>query len=100
MATIVETLMESEAGQKYLSDNAELFESAEDVMQDFKKVMKAFVLNNTTEFLGENLEETIKNIRVFSEVATSQFMMEIADITSKLASEQKEINETSLSSYI
>lgn len=88
-----EELFESEVGQ------VALYEANQAIM-DFPKVLKAFVMANPQEFIVESIEETFKNIRVFSEVATQQF---ITEVTSMKAADLANIqiqNESNLSDYL
>ena len=55
---------------------------------DFQKDIKAFVLNNPEEFIGENVEETFKNIRVFAEVGTAQYIAEVSSLYSSAVQEE------------
>jgi len=43
-------------------------------IKEFPKTLKSFILANPSEFIGKNLDDTRKNIRVFTEVATAQFV--------------------------
>ena len=75
----IKTMMESEEIKSILSENDDLIAETSEAVYNFGKTLKAFVLANEQEFLGENLEETFKNIRVFSEVATAQYITEITE---------------------
>ncbi len=81
MSTVIETFMENEEIKEVLSENEEIIAEADALVSDFKHVIKNFVLSNPTEFIGENIDQTVKNIRVFSEVATAQYITEITDQT-------------------
>jgi hypothetical protein len=68
------------------SDGVALVEKHEDVIveamamvNDFQKDIKSFILNNPEEFIGENTEETYKNMRVFAEVGVAQYVSEISN---------------------
>lgn len=98
--SLIDTLLESEDGKKYVEAHGELLQEADAALEDFRKVMKAFVLANTTEFLGETLDETKKNIKVFSEVATSQFITEITSICGQMTADQNVVAEQSINDYL
>ncbi|MDD4081869.1 MAG: hypothetical protein PHD05_00645 [Sphaerochaetaceae bacterium] len=87
------------------SEGAALVEAHEDVLvetidqvQSFPKTLKSFILSNQDEFIGESVEDTYKNVRVFAEVATSQFVHEMTTLTGSLIAESSEeaIAETSV----
>lgn len=96
----IQALLESEDGQKYFEANQELIAEADIAVNDFRKTLKAFVLQNPKEFLAESLEETSKNIAVFSEVATAQFMTEVSSICGESAEIQENISEQTINDYI
>lgn len=72
----VEALLEDEDTKVFVEQNQELINEAVIATHDYGKTLKAFVLENFEEFVGANLEETYKNIRLFSEVATMTFINE------------------------
>jgi len=87
--SIINTLLENEDFQNYMKENEEIFNEAEQDINDFGKTMKSFILANPTEFLAENIEQTKKNIRVFTEVATAQYITEVSNIVSKKVKPQE-----------
>lgn len=96
----IDQIMESEEVKTILSENEELIAEATESTHNFSKIMKAFVINNPSEFIGENLEETFKNIRVFSEVATAQYLTEISDIAGDNLVVQEPVVEASINDYL
>jgi len=60
--------------------------------------LKNFTLEHPEEFLGENTEETYKNIRLFSEVATSQFMTELTHLCGSVIPEP--LQEAKVDDYL
>ena len=72
----VESLLESEEMQAFVEKNETLIQEAAEQTREFGKFLKAFVLEHFEEFVGQNLEETYKNIRLFSEVSTMTFINE------------------------
>lgn len=92
MLSRVNAILESE-GIEIAEKHEELLSEAVSCVTDFQKDLKAFILDNPQEFIGENVEETYKNMRVFSEVAISQYMTEVTNICGEAINEQ-EIVET------
>jgi len=88
--SVLNTIMESEDFQNYVIENKEVFTEAEQKINDFGKVIKSFVLANPNEFMAENIDQVKKNIRVFTEIATSQYMTEVCSILSEHFSENDE----------
>lgn len=77
MSAILEMLT-SEAGQKTLSENSDKIEMMDAMVSQFNDVLKGFVMEHMVEFMGRDIQETYKNISVFSEVANAHFMNEIS----------------------
>ena len=77
----VNALLESE-GTTLVEKHEDVIIEAMTAVNDFQKDMKSFIINNPQEFIGENVDETYKNMRVFSEVATAQYVSEISNIYS------------------
>lgn len=75
----INALLESEDAQILFENNQELITEAVEVASQFNGVLKSFVLEHPQEFLAENLEETYKNIRIFSEIATAQYLYEVSN---------------------
>ncbi len=78
--SILANIMENEEFKTYLTENQELFLEGEQKVDDFRKVLKSFVLANPKEFLAENVDQIKKNIRVFTEVATAQYITEVSSM--------------------
>lgn len=83
----VNALLESE-GNELVEKHEGVLVEAMLLVNDFQKDLKAFVLNNPVEFIGENTEDTFKNIRVFAEVATSQFVSEVSNLYGGIIQEE------------
>lgn len=94
----INALMESEETQKLIQENEQLITEATMSAHDFSKTLKYFVLEHPEEFLGENTEETYKNVRLFTEVATAQFMTEITSVLGAAISQP--IQEESINDYL
>jgi len=89
----VDTLLEGEGMQEFVDKNEDLINEAVVATHDYGKTLKAFVLENFEEFVGANLEETYKNVRLFSEVATMTFMNEaIHAQAATIAIQEEEVN--------
>ncbi len=95
----VNALLESE-GNVLVEKHEDVIVEAMTVVNDFQKPLKAFVLNNPQEFIGENTEETYKNIRVFSEVGTSQFIAEVSNLYGGVIQEQTITEDKGIAEYL
>lgn len=96
----VEALLENEEINSVLEENQDVILETEEAISHFPKVLKSFILNHPTEFLAESIEETYKNIRVFTEVATSQFIQEVTTLYGNAIVEGSEEPTASASDYI
>ena len=81
--SILEQIVNSEEVNNILSENIDLINETTENVQEFSKILKSFVLHNPKEFIGENLDETFKNVRVFAEVATAQYITEKTNMISE-----------------
>jgi hypothetical protein len=95
----VNALLESE-GNALVEKHEGVIVEAMSLVNDFQKTLKAFVLNNPEEFIGENTEETYKNIRVFSEVGTAQFVAEVSNLYGGVIQEQTENEDKGIAEYL
>jgi hypothetical protein len=94
----VDTLLESDEMQAFVEKHETLIAEAADETREFGKFLKSFVLEHFEEFVGANLEETYKNIRLFSEVSTMTFINEAvhlkaADIPVEIAEANGSIDD-------
>lgn len=89
----VNALLES-AGTELVEKHEDVIVEAMTLVNDFQKDMKAFVLNNPEEFLGEDTKETYKNVRVFTEVATAQYVAEISNLYGGAVQEENSVPVT------
>ena len=96
----VETIMESEEMQAFVESNNDLIEEAVAATYDYGKTLKAFVLEHFDEFVGANLQETYKNIRLFSEVATMTFINEAVHAQAALVPDADAIQEGGINDYL
>ncbi len=95
----VNALLESE-GNVLVEKHEDVIVEAMTVVNDFQKTLKAFVLNNPQEFIGENTEETYKNVRVFSEVGTAQFIAEVSNLYGGVIQEQTITEDKGIAEYL
>jgi len=95
----VNALLESE-GNTLVEKHEEVIVEAMSLVNDFQKTLKAFVLNNPEEFIGENTEETYKNVRVFSEVGTAQFVAEVSNLYGGVIQEQTKNEDKGIAEYL
>lgn len=93
-------LFENEQILSLISENEEVITEASNELQAFVPVMKEFIMANPMEFIAENVEETKKNLRVFVEAATSQYMTELTEMlyanigeTAEVVQESDEISK-------
>lgn len=96
----VDSLMEGEEIQAFVENHNELIEEAVAATYDYGKTLKAFVLENFEEFVGSNLEETYKNIRLFSEVATMTFVNEAVHAQAAMIPDQEDLQEGGINDYL
>lgn len=76
----IKTLMENKETQELLTEHQDLILEAGVETAKFGEVLKEYIVQNPDVFMGETLEETYKNMRIFSEVATAQFLTEMVGI--------------------
>ena len=95
----VNALLESE-GNVLVEKHEDVIVEAMTVVNDFQKTLKAFVLNNPQEFIGENTEETYKNMRVFAEVGTAQFISEVSNLYGGVIQEQTITEDKGIAEYL
>lgn len=95
----VNALLESE-GSELLENYEDVVVEAISAVNDFQKELKAFVLNHPEDFIGENTEETFKNIRVFSEVGTAQYITEISNLYGCNIQEQVALQDKGMAEYL
>ena len=96
----VNALLEG-AGEELIAEHEDLLIEAMMESNEFPKHVKAFVLAHPEEFIGENTEDTYKNIRVFTEVAVAQFVNEITTLYgSSIVEEQVVADTSSIEDYL
>lgn len=88
----VNALLESE-GNELVTKHEGVIVEAMSVVNDFQKNIKAFILNNPEEFVGESVDDTYKNMRVFTEIALSQYISEVSNLYGGLFQEPEVVTE-------
>jgi len=96
----IQALMENEEVTNFLTENVEMLNEAEAAVGQFPTVLKQFVIEHPQEFIAESLDETFKNIRVFSEVATSQFITEVTSMYGTSAVQEQQTTDTAMDDYV
>lgn len=84
----LKALVESEDFQTFIGEAGDMINGITGEVYGFSKVLKAFALNHPEEFMGENVEDTRKNLRVFAEVATAQYITEVCSINGSMLAAQ------------
>jgi len=97
--SIIQTITESEEFGKFVEDNGDVIGEAVAKLDNFNHYLKAYAIANPDEFIGENLDQTIKNIEVFSEVATAQYMKELTETIGHDVAQEDIQYETTLADY-
>lgn len=95
----VNALLETE-GQAIVENHEDVIVEAMSLVNDFQKDIKAFILNNPEEFISETVEDTYKNMRVFAEVSTAQYISEISNLYGSMIEEQVETEDKGLAEYL
>lgn len=95
-------IFEDEDVKLFLENNAELVDRITENVDMFGDYLKNFIVENADEFIESNVEDTRKNIRVFSEVAISQFIKEQTGIYGMGIADQyiQESIQNDINSYI
>ena len=93
----LKALVESEDFKTFISEAGDMIDGITTEVYGFSKVLKAFALNHPEEFMGETVDDTRKNLRVFAEVATAQYITEVCSINGSVLAAQiaeSELQET------
>ena len=91
--SIINTILENEDFQNHLKENENVINEAEQMVDNFSKVLKSFVIAHPNEFIAESIDQTKKNIKVFSEVATCQYMSEVSSLLSPYFVNEDEVTQ-------
>lgn len=104
MATI-DALLENENMRNLITENQNILFEAGAYVEDFSKILKSFILANPSEFIAESVDQTIKNIKTFTEFATMQYCTEMSEYiapafkTAQTITESKCCENKSLADY-
>ena len=90
---VLEAILENEDVKGLIAENEDLINEAQQHVVQFPQILKAFILEHPEEFIGENAEETKKNIRVFVEAATQHYLYNVCDIIAETAVQRIEESE-------
>jgi hypothetical protein len=97
----LQELFESEEMQTFMEANQELINETNESTVAFVEGLKQYVCDNPTLFLEADLQDMYKNIRIFSEVATEQFLHEVTTLNAEKAKIVEPITpENALSDYL
>ena len=76
---LISTLMENEAIQKYVTEQEALIVEASGMLGEFPQVVKDYIIENLSEFVGDTPSETYENMVQFTESAVNQFMTTLVE---------------------
>ena len=79
--SMLRELLETEESQNFLYENQNLIMEHANEVVEFSEILKEFVVQNPNYFLEPTLENTYKNIRMFSEIATAQYLSEVVNMS-------------------
>lgn len=102
MTNYINALFENEDVTSFLKENNELVYSITESVENFAEYLKEFIAENAIEFIEPTVEDTRKNIRVFSEVAIAQFIKEQTELEGNAAANNhiRRLTENSVESYL
>jgi len=98
--SILGQIMESNEFKSNYVENREIYEAVDVAGVNLQQVLNSFVIANINEFVEPTIEGTIKNIKVFSEFATQQGLIEMMNIANSLVTQEDVVVESSISEYI
>ena len=99
--SILTQLMESEQFKKNYGQNKAEYDAIDIASTNLKPALQSFVLANINEFIEPTLDKTIKNIKVFTEFATLQGLIEMKSyVDNMVKKEDKVLEESVLNEYL
>jgi len=98
--SILGQIMESNEFKSNYVENREIYEAVDVAGVNLQQVLNSFVIANINEFVEPTIEGTIKNIKVFSEFATQQGLIEMMNIANSLVTQEDVVVESAISEYI
>lgn len=94
-------LMESESFKRNYGQNKDSYDAIDIATNNLKPALESFVLANINEFIEPTLEGTMKNIKVFTEFATLQGLVEMKSyVDNMVKKEDKVLEESVLNAYL
>ena len=94
-------LMESESFKRNYGQNKDSYDAIDVATNNLKPALESFVLANINEFIEPTLEGTMKNIKVFTEFATLQGLVEMKSyVDNMVKKEDKVLEESVLDAYL
>ena len=75
----IKQLFESEEMQGFTEANEELLNEMTQATENFADVMYEYILRNPTVFIDSTPDGIKRNIRIFSEAAMCQFLIEVSE---------------------
>jgi len=72
-------LFENEAIQDYVDNSEESILEATAAFHEFPEEVKAYVMENLEDFIGEDVNDTFDNIVAFTENSAFQYLHELCD---------------------
>ena len=102
MIDYINALFENEEVSSLVENNQEAIQAISESVNDFGEYLKYFIAENAEEFIEPTVEDTQKNIRVFSEVAIAQYIKEQTGIYGNEIAENhiQQLSENSIESYL
>lgn len=76
---MLNVLLENEGIQAELANNEDKILEASILVGQFPEVIKEYIAENMSEFIGDTIQETYSNMHVFTESATRNFMQELVN---------------------
>jgi hypothetical protein len=71
-------LFENEAIQTYVDSNEKSILESTQAFHEFPETVKNFVVENLSDFIGDDVEETYENIKTFAENSAFQYLHELS----------------------
>lgn len=70
-------LFENEAIQTYVDSNEMSILESTQAFHEFPEAVKSFIVENLSDFIGDDVEETYENIKTFAENSAFQYLHEL-----------------------
>lgn len=98
----IDAIFENEDVCSLVENNQDTINFISENVYMFGEYLKQFIAENAEEFIEPTIEDTRKNIRVFSEVATAQYIKEQVGLYGTSIADQhiQQLSENSIDSYL